>query len=65
MSAVRDKIPTKSLPTKKTGSAEPAIGEHHPLADLAGSYSGEDWEATLEFIRKNREIDRKLAENVD
>lgn len=46
---------THKLPEKK----KKAQKNEHPLADLAGKFEGEFWEATLEEIKRLREADKE------
>jgi len=53
---------TKAAPVDEA----PALTEEqaaHPLAALFGKYEGEEWEAVLEAIRRNRrELDAELLD---
>lgn len=46
---------TYKLPKKK----KKAQKNEHPLADLAGKFGGEFWEATLEEIKRFREAEKE------
>ncbi len=46
---------THKLRQKKKRASE----NEHPLADLAGKFEGELWEATLEEIKRFREAEKE------
>jgi hypothetical protein len=37
---------------------------NHPLAEIAGKFEGELWEATLEEIQRFRKLDRKRWQRI-
>lgn len=51
--------PKTASPAKPPAQQEPLLGDDHPLNDIIGTHEGEEWEAILENIKRNRkELDR-------
>jgi hypothetical protein len=49
---------------KLTQKKKKAQKDEHPLADLAGKFEGEFWEATLEEIKRLREADKEKVNKI-